>query len=289
MSLIIDLFNGLFTYPIFNALMAIYHVLGDFGLAIVILTGIVYLLILPFSLRLWKDAKARRALQPRIEEIKRQQQDLGKQAEAQRQLYKEHGVGLFPPIVPMLLQYMVLMGVFFALNVVLRNGTLGALNALIYPFLPHFQAMPNLNLQWFTIFNPGWFIALGQPDPTHVLPILTGILTFVQMRMAQPVTEAREVIMQGAHLMQLLMLFLMVGVTIFFAWQFAAGVALYRLVSLLLSALQQYFTGGWGSLWVMPHFALAGVTGGAETEAPRRKRRGGGPGHRRRNRRPRRR
>jgi len=89
--------------------------------------------------------------------------------------------------------------------------------------------------------------------------------------------------------MQLLMLFLMVGVTIFFAWQFAAGVALYRLVSLLLSALQQYFTGGWGSLWVMPHFALAGVTGGAETEAPRRKRRGGGPGHRRRNRRPRRR
>lgn len=48
---------------------------------------------------------------------------------------------------------------------------------------------------------------------------------------------------------------LMGGITIFFAWQFAAGVALYRLAYLVLSTLRQDFITGWGSLWTLPDFA----------------------------------
>jgi hypothetical protein len=44
MQALITLFNTLFTYPIFNALLGLYHLLGDFGLSILLLTGMVYLL-----------------------------------------------------------------------------------------------------------------------------------------------------------------------------------------------------------------------------------------------------
>lgn len=76
----------------------------------------------------------------------------------------------------------------------------------------------------------------------------------MQMRMAQPVsiTQTRDAAVQISQGMQLLMLLIPVGITIFFAWQFAAGLALYRLISLTFNMVQQYITTGWGSLWVSP-------------------------------------
>src|SRR5437588_9371665 len=74
------------------------------------------------------------------------------------------------------------------------------------------------------------------------------------MRMAQPVslTETREALIHFSQSMQFLLLLIPVGITIVMAWQFAAGLALYRFVSLVLNMLQQYFTTDWGSLWVFP-------------------------------------
>jgi hypothetical protein len=60
--------------------------------------------------------------------------------------------------------------------------------------------------------------------------------------------------------MQFLLLLIPVGITIVIAWQLAAGIALYRFVSLILTMLQQYFTVGWGSLWVFPAVGYANST-----------------------------
>ncbi len=38
MTLISNFFNVIITYPIFNVLMLLYHILGDFGLSIIVLT-----------------------------------------------------------------------------------------------------------------------------------------------------------------------------------------------------------------------------------------------------------
>jgi len=43
-------------------------------------------------------------------------------------------------------------------------------------------------------------------------------------------------------------------ITIFFAWGFAAGLALYWTTTSIFSMVQQYFVTGWGSLAVMPEF-----------------------------------
>jgi YidC/Oxa1 family membrane protein insertase len=256
MNLLSQIFNDALTYPIFNGLMALYHLVGDFGLAIIILTVIVFLLMLPFLHRQTKVLKAQQALQPEIAALKRRYpNDNVAQMETQRQLFKERNVPLVPPIVPIIVQSLILAGVFFALNTVLRNATLSGINSLMYPFLYHFTVMPDLTLKWLS----AWHISLGLPDPTHILPILAGIITFVQMRMSQPpnLAETRETLQQASHITQLLLPLLIGGITIVFAWQFAAGVALYRLAYLVLSTIRQFFITGWGSLWALPNFATA--------------------------------
>jgi YidC/Oxa1 family membrane protein insertase len=303
MSLILQLFNTVIAYPIVNILLSLYHLIGDFGLTIVILTAIVFVLTLPLMRRQTKVLKAQQALQPEIEAIKRRYpNDIAAQTTARQELFKEHNIPLMPPVIPTIVQTLVFSGVFLALNTVLRNATLSSLNRIMYPFLVHFVHMPDISLTWFTIFNAAWHLSLGMPDPTHILPLVTGLITFIQMRMAQPLdlTQTRETLQQTTHILQFLLPLLMVGVTIFFAWQFAAGVALYRLTFLLLTTVRQYFNAGWGSLWLLPNFALNGQVGhlaaNHETQQPsshttRSRRRQGARGHRssrRRNRNPKR-
>lgn len=60
---------------------------------------------------------------------------------------------------------------------------------------------------------------------------------------------------QLTQVIQFILPFLMVFFTIFIAWHFAAGLALYRAASLLLNMIQQYFVSGWGSLLKVPDFA----------------------------------
>ena len=259
MNLVIYFFNFVFTYPIFNALMLLYHFLGDFGLSIILLTIAIYLLLLPLTRRQLKSMKAALALQPELAEIRKQHpKDLGAQREATQALYQRHGITPTSPYLPLLVQAPIFGGLFFALNIVLNHTRLANLNSIIYPFLPQLTSIPNIDLNWFTIFNSAWHISLGLPDPTYILPILTGIATFVQMRMSQPhaLAETRDAMIQVTQAVQFVLPFIMLFITVFIAWHFAAGLALYRLTSLLLNMIQQYFVTGWGSLLTLPRVAV---------------------------------
>jgi membrane protein insertase Oxa1/YidC/SpoIIIJ len=92
-------------------------------------------------------------------------------------------------------------------------------------------------------------------------------MTFVQMRMSQPhgIAEIQDAMFQVTQIMQFILPLIMVGISIFIAWQLAAGLALYRITSLLFNTISQYFVTGWGSLFSMPQ--LAGVPDGADDRA----------------------
>ena len=93
MSLISNFFNVVITYPIFNVLMLLYHLFGDFGLSIIVLTIAITALLLPLTLRQLQSMKATLALQPELAEIRRRHaQDLKAQHEATQELYKQHGI-----------------------------------------------------------------------------------------------------------------------------------------------------------------------------------------------------
>jgi YidC/Oxa1 family membrane protein insertase len=258
MSLIMDLFNHLFTYPIFNALLFLYHLFGDFGLSIIVLTVALSLLLLPLTLRQLKSARVMFALRSELAEIRRQHaRDLRAQRQATQELYKQHNFTPRSPFVPLLVQLPIFIGLYLALNIVLHQAKLADLNTLIYPFLPRLTSIPNIDLNWFTALNPAWHISLGLPDPSHILPFLAGAMTFVQMRMSQPhaISEIQDAMFQINQIMQFILPLIMVGISIFIAWQLAAGLALYRVTSLLFNMISQFFVTGRGSLFTMPRFA----------------------------------
>ena len=59
MALISNFFNLVITHPIFNALMLLYHLFGDFGLSIVVLTIFITIALLPLTWRQLKSMKSR--------------------------------------------------------------------------------------------------------------------------------------------------------------------------------------------------------------------------------------
>ena len=272
MSLISNFFNIIITYPIFNVLMLLYHLFGDFGLSIIVLTIAITAALLPLTLRQLKSMKARLALQPEVAEIRRRYaQDLKAQYEATQELYKRYGISTAASYLPLLIQIPIFTGLYFALNIVLNHATLAHLNSIIYPFLPQLSSIPNIDLNWLTMLNSAWHISLGVPDPTHILPILAGIVTFVQMRMSQPhaIADIKDAAMQLTQLMQFILPLIMVLITIFIAWQLAAGLALYRITSLLLSMIQQFFVTGKGSLFAVPHVGSIVDSGGLHDNVER--------------------
>ena len=258
-----NIFNLLFTYPIFNGLMLLYHLFGDFGLSIIVLTLIIKLVLFPLTLQQLKSMKANQALQPQMAEIrKKYAKDQQGQALAMQALYKEYGINPVAGCLPLLIQLPVLYGLFYALNGVLRTSKLSEINAHLYPFVPHFTTFPNVYLNWFTFINPTWHFSLGAPDPTHILPILAGLATFVQLRMSQPKTAPSasatpDPTTQSMKMMQ----YFMPLITVFFGWTFAAGLALYWTVSSVFQAIQQFLVTGWGSLLVTPDFIRRDTNG----------------------------
>ena len=272
MSLISNFFNLVLIYPIFNLLMLLYHLSGDFGLSIIVLTIAITVALLPLTLRQLKSMKIRLALQPEVAEIrKRYPQDVKAQYEATQELYKRFGISTAASYLPLLIQLPIFTGLYFALDIVLNHATLAHLNSIIYPFLPQLSSIPNINLNWFTMLNAAWHISLGVPDPTHILPILAGIVTFVQMRMSQPhaIADIKDATMQLTQLMQFILPLIMVLITIFIAWQLAAGLALYRITSLFLNMIQQFFVTGKGSLFAVPQVGGIVDNGGLQHEAER--------------------
>ncbi|HEU5375375.1 MAG TPA: YidC/Oxa1 family membrane protein insertase [Ktedonobacteraceae bacterium] len=258
------IFNILFTFPIYNILMLLDHVFGDFGLSIIVLTLLIRLALFPLTLKQLRSTKATQAIQPLMADLKKKYaNDQRAQYAAMQALYKEYNINPMAGCLPLLVQMPVLYGLYYAMRVVLTPGngqvTIHDVNQYIYPFLPKFTSLPSFDLRWFTFINPHWSLSLAQPDITHILPILAGLATFVQLRMSQARTQTsgqKDMMTQQMQLMSYIMPF----VTIFIAWSFPAGLALYWTTSSIFSMVQQYFVTGWGSLFTTPALSF-GKTG----------------------------
>jgi YidC/Oxa1 family membrane protein insertase len=194
------------------------------------------------------------AIQPQMAEIRKTIKDRQEQYRAIQDLQKQYGVRPLAGCLPLLIQLPVLYGLFFALNTVLRSPNLSYINSAIYPFLPKFHSLAELNtyLNWFGFL--GLHINLGVPDPTHVLPILAGLATFIQLRMSQIQTANTAGSSDAMATQMKTMQYIMPLVTVFIGWNFAAGLALYWTTSTVFAIVQQYLITGWGSLFELPSF-----------------------------------
>ena len=117
--------------------------------------------------------------------------------------------------------------------------------------------------------NWSWTLSLVQPDPSHILPVLAALATFISLRISQPKTAPvvsntsgqPDPTMQTMKTMQFVMPFFI----LFIGWTFTSGLVLYWIISSLFQAIQQYFVTGWGSLLTMPN--LTPQSGGSTSSS----------------------
>ena len=193
---------GIIAKPLYLALRALRGMLGpgayNWGWAIIIVTVIFNLVLLPTRMWTMKSSLRMMRIQPKVDALKKRYAHLKptdpKRAEMNAemmQLYKTEGVNMYGGCLPLLLQ----MPLFFAYYRVLLN------------------AVELRQAHWF------WLTDLSMPDPLHILPVLI----IVTMFLVQFITPAPGMDPMQRRMMAIMMPAIM-GFTL---WHFASGLALY--------------------------------------------------------------
>lgn len=120
------MFDTLLVQPIFNLLTLIYALVPghNFGIALIIFTIIVRIMLWPLIKKQLHHAKITRQLQPKLKEIKKATKG-DKQAEQRlmMELYKEHGINPFGSLGIMIIQLPILMALFFGVSKLVNDRT----------------------------------------------------------------------------------------------------------------------------------------------------------------------
>ncbi len=195
---------------------------GDWGLAVVLLTVIIRLLLFPLTVKSLRSNAQMQAIQPRMKEIQTlYADDPERQQEELRKIYTERSVNPLGGCLPLILQ----MPVFFALFSVLRDRI---------PETAHFYGILDSLAQSVSgsIASVGWL----ESWVFILMDIGFGLLTFLpmllQMRNQDDSTQRNT---------QLIMGLVMAGMMIWFGWNCPAGVLLYYDTSAIWQVVQQVF------------------------------------------------
>ncbi len=140
------MFTTLIVQPIFNLLVLIYAILPghNFGLAIIIFTVIVRLLMGPLVRKQLHQAKIMRQVQPELKKIKKAAAgDRQKESLMTMALYKEKGISPFGSIGLLLLQIPILLGLYSGLRRVVDDHH--QIISFSYPALQHLSWMQHLS------------------------------------------------------------------------------------------------------------------------------------------------
>lgn len=182
-----------------------HSVFGNWGVAIILLTLLVRLLVLPLNVTTFRSTKAMQKLQPLIASIRERYKDdpqaMNRETMA---LWKEHKVNPLGGCLPMLLQ----LPIFFALYQVLGQS----IELYQAPFF-------------------GWIHDLSVKDPFYVLPVLMGICMYFQGKLTPTTMDpTQQKIMQFLPVVfSLMMITLPAGLTLYIFINTLAGILLQQM------------------------------------------------------------
>jgi YidC/Oxa1 family membrane protein insertase len=171
--MISSLFHAAFYNPIYNVLVALVAYIpgGDVGVAVILMTLIIQLVLLPFSLSAARAQIAMKILEPKMKELKEKHKgDKDQEALAMLELYRAEKINPFASILTIFVQLPVML----ALYLVFRREAFPALNhALLYSFtpIPHTISLQFLGL--FDIASKSLIIAALAGLAQYVLALMT--------------------------------------------------------------------------------------------------------------------
>ncbi len=225
---IVTLFDVALYRPLFNALILIYNYVPghDFGLAIVILTVIIKVILYPLSVKALNSQLAMQKLQPKLQEIqKNYKNDKEAQGRETLELYRKEKINPFSGLFLALLQLPILI----ALYRVFWRGLKPEELVLLYSF-----ASNPLQINTITL----GFLDLSQPN--FIFAILAAILQFFQTKMLLPQKTGNEKEGDVSAMVQKNMVYVFPLVTIVILMKLPAALGLYWIVSGIVSIAQQH-------------------------------------------------
>jgi len=247
------MFNALLSQPLFNGLIFFYKLFGNLGWAIIFLTILIRLLMIPLTLPSLKAASKLKEIAPEIERLKKKYaNDKQGFAKAQIELYRKYGINPASGCFPQIIQLVILVALYQAFTRVLRpDGNMAVkINEFLYPFLRlPAETVVNTRFFYLELTKPDVFRLSGFSFPLPGLFLLAAALVqFISSKMTQPAVkvaqkEAKETPNTQDDLavaMQSQMLYLFPLMTIFIGFSFPSGLVLYWFIFSLFTAIQQY-------------------------------------------------
>lgn len=189
-------------------MLVFFHgLVNNWGLAILLLTVAIKLMLLPVTAKSFQSMEKMKVISPKLEELKKKyENDQQKLAQEQMKLFRDEGVNPLSGCLPMVLQ----MPIYFALY------------RTIYSSSELYQA-PFM----------GWISDLTQRDPYFVLPVLVSALMLAQVKFMPQAANTNP----QMKMMQWMMPVMFIPVTLFLP----AGLVLYIFMNIVLSILQQAY------------------------------------------------
>ncbi|MDO9465462.1 MAG: membrane protein insertase YidC [bacterium] len=206
-------------FRIVHILKFLHKITGNYGVAIILLTILMSIVLFPLTIKSHKSMRAMQELQPQISALKNKYKDNAQKINKETMaLYKKNKVNPLGGCLPMMLQ----MPLFFALFTTLRN----AIELKGTCFIPGW--IPDLSLPD-TVFYLGALMDKPGMYPLNILPILMSITTVLQQKFTT----------QSADPKQAKMMLFMPVFMLFIFYNFPSGLVLYWLTNNILSIAQQ--------------------------------------------------
>ena len=227
-------FNAFFYNPIYNALVALVALVpgGDVGIAVILVTIVIRLILLPFSLSAARTQRAMKTLEPKIKELKEKHKgNKEKEALETLSLYREARVNPFASILTVLIQIPVLLALYW----VFYYEPFSTINTVrLYALTP----VPDLiSLEFIGIISVA--------GKSVVLAILAGLSQFLQAHMALSGTmkpSANDSSMQGnfQRVMGMQLKYVFPFIIAAISYTTSGAIALYFITTNLAGSLQEW-------------------------------------------------
>jgi YidC/Oxa1 family membrane protein insertase len=228
MAAISQFFYAILYQPLTNALIFFYNTLSfqDLGIAIILLTLAIRLLLYPFFHKSARQQTIMQYLQPKLKAIQLEHKaDRAKQTEAMMALYKEHQVNPFSGILFLLIQIPVLITLY---QIFLKSLSPEVFASTLYSFV-HLPAA----------FNVMFLGLIDLSSRSILMVVLAALAQFLQAKLAMPKRQDSKVPLSTQEQIGRNMMYVGPLLTIFIFFRFPAAISLYWLASSLFSIVQQ--------------------------------------------------
>ncbi len=220
--------------PLYNGLIGIFTLLpwADAGVAIIILTCVVRLILFPLSRKAVHTQVKMQEINPALALIKEKYKDNSQeQAKKTLELYKEKGVNPFSGVLVLLIQLPIILALY---RIFLYSGLPAVNSSILYSFI---HAPTQINTVFLGLIN--------LTEKSVVLAVLAAVTTFFQLKLAAPIPTNKS--KDGsksfgdnlAQSMQTQMKYFFPVLVFFISYKISGVIALYWLVSNLFTIGQE--------------------------------------------------